>query len=399
MADFAGEIRCWGFEPHLLERNDERSFKLAGPWRRVWRKAAYLIEIMGDRALALALAVVICTISLALRAQAGVRISDVVATYADIAQAGYEDSLATARQLKAAIDAFLAKPTEDNLSKARAAWIAARVPYQQTEAYRFGNAIVDDWEGKVNAWPLDEGLIDYVASDYGTESDENELYVANVVANTSARIDGIETDLSVISKELIAEVLQEAGGIEANVASGYHAIEFLLWQIPDAVDIRQTEDVINALQDQAVRMFAVDDTARGLLLVTPVVTDPCIAQDLLPEATDPFFFAVETIVRVTAFASDVESVRGRAQAHDRFAGVDEPVNMFHLVVRQIPKPKGHDHHVSGIQSVQAGDVPLVVWIDITVGDGKQNRALETVMHGQNLSQLRQSFLGAVFLVA
>ena len=51
----------------------------------------------------------------------------------------------------------------------------------QTEAYRFGNRIVDEWEGKVNAWPLDEGLIDYVASDsYGTESDENPLYTANV---------------------------------------------------------------------------------------------------------------------------------------------------------------------------------------------------------------------------
>ena len=67
------------------------------------------------------------------------------------------------RTLKLAVDAFLAKPTEDNLRAARAAWIAARIPYMQTEAYRFGNAIVDDWEGKVNAWPLDEGLIDYVA--------------------------------------------------------------------------------------------------------------------------------------------------------------------------------------------------------------------------------------------
>jgi uncharacterized iron-regulated protein len=39
------------------------------------------------------------------------------------------------------------------LRAARASWIAARVPYMQTEAYRFGNAIVDDWEGKVNSWP------------------------------------------------------------------------------------------------------------------------------------------------------------------------------------------------------------------------------------------------------
>ena len=32
-----------------------------------------------------------------------------------------------------------------------------------------------------------------------------------------------------ITKELLAETLQEAGGVEANVATGYHAVEFLLW--------------------------------------------------------------------------------------------------------------------------------------------------------------------------
>jgi len=154
---------------------------------------------------------------------------DVLKTYADIAQAGYADSLDTAQTLKLAIDAFLATPTEDNLRAARAAWIAARIPYMQTEAYRFGNAIVDDWEGKVNAWPLDEGLIDYVAGGYGTESAENELYTANVIANTSLTIGGKKLDTAKITKELLAEQLQEAGGVEANVATGYHAVEFLLW--------------------------------------------------------------------------------------------------------------------------------------------------------------------------
>ena len=154
---------------------------------------------------------------------------DVLKVYADIAQAGYADSVDTARTLKLAVDAFLAKPTEDNLRAARAAWIAARIPYMQTEAYRFGNAIVDDWEGKVNSWPLDEGLIDYVAAAYGTESPENELYVANVIAHTSLTIGGKKLDTSKITKELLAEKLQEAGGVEANVATGYHAVEFLLW--------------------------------------------------------------------------------------------------------------------------------------------------------------------------
>jgi len=154
---------------------------------------------------------------------------EVLKTYADVAQAGYTDSTDTARTLKLAVDAFLAKPTEDNLRAARAAWIAARIPYMQTEAFRFGNSIVDDWEGRVNSWPLDEGLIDYVASSYGTESAENELYTANVIANKSLTIGGKKLDTSKITKELLADKLQEAGGIEANVATGYHAVEFLLW--------------------------------------------------------------------------------------------------------------------------------------------------------------------------
>jgi putative iron-regulated protein len=154
---------------------------------------------------------------------------DVLKVYADIAQAGYTDSLNTANTLKLAVDAFLAKPTDDNLRAARAAWIAARIPYMQTEAYRFGNAIVDDWEGRVNSWPLDEGLIDYVASSYGTDSPENELYAANVIAHTSLTIGGKTLDTSKITKELLADKLQEAGGVEANVATGYHAVEFLLW--------------------------------------------------------------------------------------------------------------------------------------------------------------------------
>ncbi len=153
----------------------------------------------------------------------------VLTTYADIALAKYEDSLTTAKALDGAIDAFLAAPSEETLKAGRDAWLASRVPYQQTEAYRFGNAIVDDWEGRVNAWPLDEGLIDYVDAGYGTESDENALYVANVIANPSVTIAGEAVDASKITPELLSGKLQEADENEANVAIGYHAIEFLLW--------------------------------------------------------------------------------------------------------------------------------------------------------------------------
>ncbi|MBE9635669.1 imelysin family protein [Salipiger mangrovisoli] len=153
----------------------------------------------------------------------------VIETYANIAQAGYEDSLSTAKALQEAVAALVATPSAETLAAAREAWLAARNPYQQTEVFRFGNPIVDDWEGKVNAWPLDEGLIDYVDGSYGGASDENPFAASNVIANPVLELAGAEVDASEITPELIAETLNEADGIETNVARGYHAIEFLLW--------------------------------------------------------------------------------------------------------------------------------------------------------------------------
>lgn len=155
---------------------------------------------------------------------------EVVATYAEIGAAVFGDSLTTAQTLQQAVDAFLAAPSAEGLETARAAWKAARVPYLQSEVFRFGNPVVDDWEGRVNAWPLDEGLIDYVDADsYIGPSDENPLAAANVVGSTVLAVGGQEVDVTAITPDLIAGVLHEADGIETNVASGYHAVEFLLW--------------------------------------------------------------------------------------------------------------------------------------------------------------------------
>src|SRR3990167_597806 len=130
--------------------------------------------------------------------------AEVVTTYADIAEAAYGDSLTAAIGLQGAVEALIAAPSEQSLAAARAAWIAARPSYQQTEVYRFGNAIVDDWEGRGNAWPLGEGLVDYVAGGYGTESADNELYTANVIANTTLTIGGKKLNTAKITKELLA---------------------------------------------------------------------------------------------------------------------------------------------------------------------------------------------------
>jgi putative iron-regulated protein len=110
-----------------------------------------LIEFMSLRPLRIAALAATAALTLAifvLPSKAATEPKAVVKTYADIALAGYEDSLATAKALDAAIDALIAKPSAETLAAARQAWKAARIPYQQTEVYRFGNAIVDDWEGR-----------------------------------------------------------------------------------------------------------------------------------------------------------------------------------------------------------------------------------------------------------
>lgn len=154
--------------------------------------------------------------------------AEVAKTYSDIAAASFGDSLTAAQTLQVAVEALIAAPSEQSLNAARAAWVAARPAYLQTEAFRFGNAIVDDWEGRVNAWPLDEGLIDYVDAGFG-QNEENTLSTLNVIATPEFTLSGAKVDASQITPELISGTLQEAGGIEANVASGYHAVEFLLW--------------------------------------------------------------------------------------------------------------------------------------------------------------------------
>ena len=140
---------------------------------------------MSKRAAGLAAVAVVALLPFAATAQsAKPAFKDVAKNYADMAHAAYEDAATGAKALKKAVDALVAHPTEENLAKARTAWLNARVPYMQTEAFRFGYPIVDAWEGKVNAWPLDEGLIDYVDESYGG-GEANPYAKANAHRNKS----------------------------------------------------------------------------------------------------------------------------------------------------------------------------------------------------------------------
>ena len=134
----------------------------------------------------------------------------VLNNYANIVHATYADTLQSAQTLQKAVNDFIASPSAAGLEASRSAWLAAREPYGQTEAFRFYGGPIDDAkdiEGRLNAWPLDEAYIDYVKS----------KPASGIINNPKAPL------------TIDRLIKLNARGGEANVATGYHAVEFLLW--------------------------------------------------------------------------------------------------------------------------------------------------------------------------
>ncbi len=141
---------------------------------------------------------------------AGPDVASVLKHHAELVHANYTDTLAAARTMRAAIDAFLAQPSAESQQAAQRAWRAAREYYGQTEAFRFYGGPIDDEigpEGRLNAWPMDESYVDYVVGD--------------------ATAGLINDRAFAITKQSITDRNERDG--EENIATGWHAIEFLLW--------------------------------------------------------------------------------------------------------------------------------------------------------------------------
>lgn len=137
--------------------------------------------------------------------------ADAVTTYARLVKATYDDTAAAADALDAAVQAFVATPSEETLTAARAAWRAAREPYLLTEVFRFYDGPIDepgaDLEPTINAWPMDESHVDYVDGD-----------------PTAGLVN--DPGFTISADTLVG---QNAQGGDENVSTGWHAIEFLLW--------------------------------------------------------------------------------------------------------------------------------------------------------------------------
>ncbi|MEL7248012.1 MAG: imelysin family protein [Bacteroidota bacterium] len=141
--------------------------------------------------------------------------AEVFEQYANLVLDSYQAAFDDAVMMKNTIDAFVANPTEGNMTLAKNAWLTARESYGPTEAYRFASGPIDvigeeeGPEGLLNSWPLDEAFIDYV------EGAPN----AGIINDPASFPD--------LSKTFLEG--ENGNGGEENVSIGYHAIEFLLW--------------------------------------------------------------------------------------------------------------------------------------------------------------------------
>lgn len=144
---------------------------------------------------------------------------NLVTNYATLVHTNYTDSLQTVLSLRQAIQAFVANPSEASLNAAKESWLASRVPYGQTEAFRFYDGPIDDAdgpEGLINAWPLDENYIDYVSG----------FPQSGIISDV--------VNFPDLTPDLLRELNEKDG--EANIATGFHAVEFLLWGQDLSVD-------------------------------------------------------------------------------------------------------------------------------------------------------------------
>jgi len=141
----------------------------------------------------------------------------VVRQYAVNLKANYQDVVAKLVGLQATVDSFVAAPSDAGFQAARAAWLAARPLYGQCEVSRFYGGPLDDAQGRMNEWPIDENFLDYTYDMPG-----------GGIVNQPDAYPVIDVD--------VLKSTDHMGGLE-NLPAGFHAVEFLLWgQRPSQAD-------------------------------------------------------------------------------------------------------------------------------------------------------------------
>lgn len=148
---------------------------------------------------------------------------EVIKNYSMNVFRNYQEVLKSGEYLKKQISYFTKNPDSSSFEAAKRAWLAAREDYGLTEAFRFYDGPIDHpkngREGHINAWPLDEAYLDYVKGNPK----------AGIINHQKIKIS--KSFLTGANEGGAGDILKSGPTFdpEKAIATGYHAIEFLLW--------------------------------------------------------------------------------------------------------------------------------------------------------------------------
>jgi predicted lipoprotein len=213
--------------------------------------------------------------------------------------------------LSAAVDEFIANPTEENLAAARAAWIQSRVPWEESEAALFGPVDFNGFDPALDSWPVNRVDLEAVlnsSTDLSLES----------VANFDASVKGFHT---------IEFLLFGTGGSQS--ASGFSSRQFeylrastadlrniasqLLRSWTEGIDgsTPYAQEFLTAGQGSSIypsERSAIEEIARGIITIADEVANGKIA--------DPFDTRDTELVEsqfsfnsITDFTSDIRGIQ------------------------------------------------------------------------------------------
>jgi putative iron-regulated protein len=233
----------------------------------------------------------------------------VLANYAELAYRAYSEAYEGALRLQTAVNDFVNNPGDDadeSLNQVRQAWLDSRPSYGRTEAFRFYEGPIDFGkrpdgtqgpEPLINSWPVNEAYIDYVRD------------------NPTA---GIINDPGVpITRATLVE--RNARDDEADVTTGYHAIEFLLW----GQDFNA-----NGPGNRPARDFVGGDTAARRRTYLKVATDllvenlEFVVDEWAPDKSDNYrarFLAMDPRESIAHVLTGIATLAGFEVAAERLA--------------------------------------------------------------------------------
>jgi len=172
-----------------------------------------------------------------------------VENYAELAHRAYAEALDRARAFQGEVRAFVRAPARSSdakLARLRQAWLDMRPAYGRTETFRFYQGPIDFGkqpdgsmgpEPLIDGWPVNEANIEYIINDASVP----------------------------ITRATLVE--RNARDDEADVTTGFHALEFLLWgpdTDPDGPGNRPARDFVGA--GVAARRRAYLQVAADLLV-------------------------------------------------------------------------------------------------------------------------------------